>query len=107
MTCEKTKYGIGWAVCMIKTGGAVRRTGWPKDAYLRLQFDNQRNRETGATVFFMQWRNMDKKTKDLMIKEWTATSDDLLATDWEAYESEGEVWTEEDWDKADEEVSRM
>ena len=74
MTCEKTKYGIGWAVCMIKAGGAVRRTGWPKDAYLRLQFDNQRNRETGATVFFMQWRNTDKKIKDLFIKEWTASS---------------------------------
>ena len=87
MTYEKTKYGIGWAIVMIKAGGSVRRTGWPKDAYLRLQFDTNRNRETGTAVFFMQWRNMDEKIKDLIYKEWTATSDDLLATDWEPYES--------------------
>ena len=79
MTYKETKCGIGWAVCMIKAGGNVRRAGWPKDTYLCLQ---------GAIVFFMQWRNMDKKIKDLFVKEWTATSDDLLAMDWEAYESE-------------------
>ena len=90
MTYEETKHGIGWAIVMMKAGGAVRRTGWPKDAYLRLQFDNQGNREASSAVFFMQWRNMDKKIKDLFIKEWTATSGDLLAMDWEAYESEGE-----------------
>ena len=81
MTYEETKYGIGWAIVMMKAGGAVRRTWWPKDTYLNLQ---------GAAVVVVQWRNMDKKIKDLTVKEWTPTSGDLLATDWEAYESEGE-----------------
>ena len=108
MTYEETKYGIGWAIVMMKAGGAVRRTEWPKDTYLRLLFDNKRIRETtSAAILVAQRRNMDKKTKDLIVKDWTATSGDLLATDWEAYESEGEMWTEEDWDKADDEVSRM
>ena len=90
MTYEDTKYGIGWAIVMMKAGGSVRRTGWPKDTYLRLLFDNQRIREAGAAVVVVQWSNMDKKMKDLIVKDWAPTSDDLLATDWEAYESEGE-----------------
>ena len=90
MTYEKTKYGIGWAIVMIKAGASVRRKGWPKDAYLSLQFDNKMSREGCEVIVFAQWSNMDKKIKDLIVKDWTATSDDLLATDWEAYESEGE-----------------
>ena len=45
---------------------------------------------TWVLVEHIMWR----KIKDLFIKEWTATSGDLLAMDWEAYESEGEEQTE-------------
>ena len=97
MTYEETKYGIGWAVCMIKAGGAVRRACWPKQTHVFLLTGyDKKGRETGVKTAIMARRNTtddkDNTTEcaDMVVKDWAATSDDLLATDWEAYESESE-----------------
>ncbi len=91
MTYEETKHGIGWAVCMIKAGGSVRRAGWPEGTRVFLAMGHdKKGRETGVRISVMERRVTDGPVRVATIKAWTATSDDLLATDWEAYESEGD-----------------
>ncbi len=67
---------FGWALSKLKSGNAVRRTGWNgKGMWVALQVPDEHSK--------MQLPYLYMKTADGKLVPWLASQTDILSTDWE------------------------
>lgn len=71
---------FGWALEILRAGGRVQREGWNgKGMWLALQVPDTHSKMTLPYIY------MSTVTGDLV--PWLASQTDVLATDWQVFES--------------------